>query len=84
MKYIFTFLFGSQLGSAFLGERNGITLSDVPVSHLRFRRKTKECKESRTDKKPIEVPSNVVITLEGQDMKMKGPLGNLHFHIQEK
>lgn len=36
-----------------------------------------ECKESRIGKQPIEVPSNVVITLEGQDMKVKGPLGEL-------
>ncbi|CAI9286577.1 unnamed protein product [Lactuca saligna] len=67
----------SQLGSTFLGERNGICVSSVPVSHLSFRRKTVECKESRIGKQPIEVPSNVVITLEGQDMKVKGPLGEL-------
>nr|XP_043624769.1 50S ribosomal protein L6, chloroplastic [Erigeron canadensis] len=67
----------SQLGSAFLGEKNGICVSTVPVTRLGFRRKTVECKESRIGKQPIEVPSNVVITLEGQDMKVKGPLGEL-------
>ncbi|KAL8189206.1 hypothetical protein R6Q57_028772 [Mikania cordata] len=67
----------SQLGSAFLGKRNGICLSTVPVTHFGFRRGTVECKESRIGKQPIEVPSNVVITLEGQDMKVKGPLGEL-------
>lgn len=36
-----------------------------------------ECKESRIGKQPIEVPSNVTITLEGQEMKVKGPLGEL-------
>lgn len=36
-----------------------------------------ECKESRIGKQPIEVPSNVTIMLEGQDLKVKGPLGEL-------
>lgn len=36
-----------------------------------------ECKESRIGKKPIEVPSTVTISLEGQDLKVKGPLGEL-------
>lgn len=40
-------------------------------------RKTIECKESRIGKQPIEVPSNVTLTLEGQDLKVKGPLGEL-------
>lgn len=60
-----------------MGERNGLCVSTVPVTRLGFRRKTVECKESRIGKQPIEVPSNVVITLEGQDMKVKGPLGEL-------
>lgn len=67
----------SNLRSAFLGERNGIYVSSVPVTHVGFLRKTIECKESRIGKKPIEVPSNVTITLEGQDLKVKGPLGEL-------
>ncbi|KVH93138.1 50S ribosomal protein L6, chloroplastic [Cynara cardunculus var. scolymus] len=70
-------LHNSQIGSAFLGERHGICVSTVPVTRLGFRRKIVECKESRIGKQPIEVPSNVVITLEGQDMKVKGPLGEL-------
>lgn len=36
-----------------------------------------ECKESRIGKQPIEVPSNVTITLVGQDLKVKGPLGEM-------
>lgn len=36
-----------------------------------------ECKESRIGKQPIEVPSNVSITMGGQDLKVKGPLGEL-------
>jgi large subunit ribosomal protein L6 len=36
-----------------------------------------ECKESRIGKKPIEVPSNVTLTLEQQFVKAKGPLGEL-------
>src|SRR5690606_29062200 len=36
-----------------------------------------ECKESRIGKQPIAVPSNVTIALEGQDLKVKGPLGEL-------
>ena len=39
--------------------------------------KTVECKESRIGKRLIDVPSNVNITLEGQDLKVKGPLGEL-------
>ncbi|KAL5550536.1 hypothetical protein UlMin_000712 [Ulmus minor] len=33
--------------------------------------KSIECKESRIGKQPIEMPKNVTITLEGQDMKVK-------------
>lgn len=36
-----------------------------------------ECKESRIGKKPIDVPSNVTLTLEEQFVKAKGPLGEL-------
>ncbi|KAF2284970.1 hypothetical protein GH714_033896 [Hevea brasiliensis] len=39
--------------------------------------KTIECKESRIGKQPISVPSNVTITLDGRDLKVKGPLGEL-------
>lgn len=61
----------------FLGEKNGIFLSSVTVTRVGFLRKTVECKESRIGKKPIEVPSTVTISLEGQDLKVKGPLGEL-------
>ncbi|XP_057849012.1 large ribosomal subunit protein uL6c [Cryptomeria japonica] len=48
--------------------------SKVSVS---FRRLVIECKESRIGKKPVEVPSNVEILLDGQLIKTKGPLGEL-------
>ncbi|KAF9669524.1 hypothetical protein SADUNF_Sadunf14G0116500 [Salix dunnii] len=67
----------SNLRSAFFGERNGICMPSVPVTRIGFLRKAIECKESRIGKQPIQVPSNVTITLEGQDLKVKGPLGEL-------
>ncbi|KAJ4730026.1 Ribosomal protein L6 family [Melia azedarach] len=67
----------SNLRSVFLGERNGFCISNVPVTRGGSLRKTIECKESRIGKQPIEVPSNVTLTLEGQDLKVKGPLGEL-------
>ncbi|KAK4255347.1 hypothetical protein QN277_008359 [Acacia crassicarpa] len=67
----------SNLRSVFLGERNKISVSRVPAAHVTFLRKTIECKESRIGKQPIQVPSNVTIALEGQDIKVKGPLGEL-------
>lgn len=36
-----------------------------------------ECKESRIGKQPIAVPSNVTIKMEGQNFKVKGPLGEM-------
>ncbi|XP_062106112.1 large ribosomal subunit protein uL6c [Humulus lupulus] len=66
-----------NLQSVFLGERNGLSVSSVPVNRVGFLKKTIECKESRIGKQPIEVPKNVTITLEGQDLKVKGPLGEL-------
>ena len=36
-----------------------------------------ECKESRIGKAPIEVPKGVTVTLEGQSLSVKGPLGEL-------
>lgn len=47
------------------------------IKRVNFVRKTVECKESRIGKQPIPVPSNVTITMEGQDLKVKGPLGEL-------
>ncbi|GMY09903.1 50S ribosomal protein L6, chloroplastic [Fagus crenata] len=67
----------SNLKTVFLGERIGICVSSVPVNRVGFLRKTVVCKESRIGKQPIQVPSNVTITLEGQDLKVKGPLGQL-------
>ncbi|KAK1567112.1 hypothetical protein Q3G72_008310 [Acer saccharum] len=67
----------SNLRTAFLGERNGLLVSSVPVTRVGFVRKTIECKESRIGKQPIAVPSNVTVMLEGQDIKVKGPLGEL-------
>ncbi|XP_048433635.1 50S ribosomal protein L6, chloroplastic-like [Pyrus x bretschneideri] len=72
-----SFLQTSNLRSAFLGERNGFSVCSVSVSQVRFLKKTIECKESRIGKQPIEVPSNVTITLEGQALAVKGPLGQL-------
>ncbi|KAK6281105.1 hypothetical protein POUND7_014930 [Theobroma cacao] len=73
-----TFLWScSNLRSAFLGERNAICISSIPVTRVSLVRKAVECKESRIGKQPIQVPSNVTITLEGQDVKVKGPLGEL-------
>lgn len=60
-----------------MGEINGFSVSSVPVTRIRFVKKTIECKESRIGKQPIPVPANVAITLEGQDLKVKGPLGEL-------
>ncbi|KAG6750062.1 hypothetical protein POPTR_014G153000v4 [Populus trichocarpa] len=67
----------SNLRSVFLGERNRICVPSVPVTRIGFLRKAIECKESRIGKQPIQVPSNVTIKLEGQDLKVKGPLGEL-------
>ncbi|GJU47607.1 hypothetical protein Tco_1204873 [Tanacetum coccineum] len=49
----------SLLASAFLGERNGLCVFNVPAIRLGFRRNTIKCKESRIRKQPIEAPSNV-------------------------
>ncbi|XP_059452508.1 large ribosomal subunit protein uL6c [Corylus avellana] len=67
----------SNLRSLFLGERNRICISSVHADRVGFLRKTVVCKESRIGKQPIEVPSNVTITLDGQGLKVKGPLGEL-------
>ncbi|XP_010557010.1 PREDICTED: 50S ribosomal protein L6, chloroplastic-like [Tarenaya hassleriana] len=66
----------SNLRPVFLGDSRGIPASRTPV-HVGFSSKTVECKESRIGKQPIAVPSNVTITLAGQDLKVKGPLGEL-------
>lgn len=78
LKTVFSYWCCSNLRTPFLGERNGLCVSSVPsVTRVGFVRKTIECKESRIGKQPIAVPSNVTVTLEGQDIKVKGPLGEL-------
>ncbi|XP_050245632.1 50S ribosomal protein L6, chloroplastic [Quercus robur] len=67
----------SNLRTVFLGKKNEVCVSSVPVNRVGFLRKTVVCKESRIGKQPIQVPSNVTITLEGQFLKVKGPLGEL-------
>ncbi|KAF7805802.1 50S ribosomal protein L6, chloroplastic [Senna tora] len=67
----------SNLKSVFLGERSRIRVSSIPATRVGFLRNTIKCKESRIGKQPIPVPSNVTIILEGQDVKVKGPLGEL-------
>lgn len=76
IQFLFLWCF-SNLRSVFLGERNGICVPSGLVTRVGFLRMTIECKESRIGKQPVEVPSNVTITLEGQELKVKGPLGEL-------
>ena len=38
---------------------------------------------SRIGKKPMSVPSNVTATVAGQNVKMKGPKGELSFSVPE-
>lgn len=38
---------------------------------------------SRIGKRPVEVPSNVTLTLEGNTVKMKGPKGELAFTVPQ-
>ncbi|KAF5746063.1 Ribosomal protein L6 family [Tripterygium wilfordii] len=67
----------SNFRSLFFGEGNVICVSSGPVARVSFMRTTIECKESRIGKQPMEVPSNVTIAMEGRDLKVKGPLGEL-------
>ncbi|KAL8471718.1 hypothetical protein ACS0TY_028463 [Phlomoides rotata] len=67
----------SYLKCTFLGDTNGIRVSGVSTPRVGVVRKVVECKESRIGKNPITVPSNVTLTLDGQDLKVKGPLGEL-------
>ncbi|OWM79828.1 hypothetical protein CDL15_Pgr023240 [Punica granatum] len=52
-------------------------VSSAPVTSIGFAKRTIQCKESRIGKQPIEVPKNVTLTMEGQSLKVKGPLGEL-------
>ncbi|KAK6155017.1 hypothetical protein DH2020_009265 [Rehmannia glutinosa] len=67
----------SCLRCPFLGEANGIRVFKVSTPRVAVVRKIVECKESRIGKQPIPVPSNVTLTMSGQDLKVKGPLGEL-------
>ncbi|XP_052306361.1 LOW QUALITY PROTEIN: 50S ribosomal protein L6, chloroplastic-like [Populus trichocarpa] len=66
-----------NLRSVFLDERSGICAPSVPVTRVGFSREIIECKESWIGKQPVQVPFNVTITLEGQNLKVKGLLGGL-------
>ncbi|XP_066379900.1 large ribosomal subunit protein uL6c-like [Miscanthus floridulus] len=63
--------------TGFLGKTHGIRPRVLPAGRVGFVRTVVECKESRIGKQPIEVPSNVTLTLEEQFVKAKGPLGEL-------
>ncbi|KAK6129165.1 hypothetical protein DH2020_037097 [Rehmannia glutinosa] len=67
----------SYLRCPFLGEANGIRVFKVSTPRVAVVRKIVECKESRIGKQPIPVPSNVTLTMSSQDLKVKGPLGEL-------
>lgn len=67
----------SYLRSPFLGEASGIRVSGASTPRVAIVRRTVECKESRIGKQPIAVPTNVTLTMDGQDLKVKGPLGEL-------
>lgn len=60
-----------------MGNGNGISVSIIPPIRTRFTRNVIECKESRIGKQPIQVPSTVSLKLEGQNLSVKGPLGQL-------
>ncbi|XP_057527801.1 50S ribosomal protein L6, chloroplastic [Amaranthus tricolor] len=64
------------LPSHFLGGKVDIGTS-IPTTRVGFWRTEIECKESRIGKQPIVVPTNVAVTMAGQDLKVKGPLGEL-------
>ncbi|AQL06571.1 50S ribosomal protein L6 chloroplastic [Zea mays] len=67
----------SNSRTGFLGKTRGIRPCVFPAGRVGFVRTVVECKESRIGKQPIEVPSNVTLTLEEQFVKAKGPLGEL-------
>ncbi|KAH0896607.1 hypothetical protein HID58_046175 [Brassica napus] len=64
--------------SGFLGDRRSLlNVSTTPFAQVGVSAKTTKRKESRIGMQPIAVPSNVTISLQGQDLKVKGPLGEL-------
>ncbi|KAG1338512.1 putative 50S ribosomal protein L6, chloroplastic [Cocos nucifera] len=77
MASLLSSIHSCNLKSLFLGERKEICITNGPISRIGFPRKPVQCKESRIGKRPIEVPPNVTIALDGQYLKVKGPLGEL-------
>lgn len=67
----------SYLRCSFLGEANKIRVPGAAAPRVAVVRRVVECKESRIGKQPIPVPSNVTLTVDGQYIKAKGPLGEL-------
>ncbi|CAA0828369.1 50S ribosomal protein L6- chloroplastic [Striga hermonthica] len=68
----------SYLRCPFIGEAYGqLRFAGIPKPQVSPVRKNVECKESRIGKQPIPVPSTVTLTMNGQDLKVKGPLGEL-------
>lgn len=69
----------SSLRSSFQGD----ALSGNSVSEVSWQVQPKggplriDCKESRIGKVPVEIPKGVTVTLEGQNLAVKGPLGEL-------
>ncbi|KAG2310706.1 hypothetical protein Bca52824_022263 [Brassica carinata] len=64
--------------SGVLGHRRSLfSVSTTPFAQVGISTKTTKRKESRIGRQPIAVPSNVTISLQGQDLKVKGPLGEL-------
>ncbi|CAH8384108.1 unnamed protein product [Eruca vesicaria subsp. sativa] len=74
----FSLLSCFQPRSWFVGDRRSMfNVSSTPCAQVGFSTKTIERKESRIGRQPIVVPSNVTISLQGQHLKVKGPLGEL-------
>lgn len=67
---------GTSCGSA-----NSFSPKSVPAANVAGPRRSRVlqivCKESRIGKRPIEVPKGVNVTLEGQELAVNGPLGQL-------
>lgn len=74
-------LLACALRSSLLGEDNGLKAARhrpaIAIVRLPSVRPIIECKDSRIGKKPVVVPENVNITLEGQYIRVNGILGEL-------
>ncbi|GAB2274890.1 60S ribosomal protein L6 [Dionaea muscipula] len=77
MATSFTSAFHTSNFKSLVREKDALHASGVPRNNVGFFRKKVVCKESRIGKQPIALPSNVSITLEGQGLKVIGPLGEL-------